>query len=76
MNLQGKPIIQVIEIAHQKYMAQSIYNDVLTSEILFTMAKQYLKQAAVAEHEQKKRKEGKIIDPNTGYVISGGNNNN
>ena len=71
----SRAIIQIMEIAPKQYAAQSILPDGLTSDILFMMAKQYLKQAVIAEHEEQKRREGGIVNPMTGMVFPNSSKN-
>lgn len=66
-------VIAVTEIAPGKFAANSTFNAETTAAILLNLALNFIKKAAIEKHEIEKTKQGGIINPHTGLIVSKGN---
>jgi len=63
-------LITIQEQIPGRFVANSALNDEATANVLLQLAINFFKQSAIKKHEDKKAKQGAIINPHTMQVVS------
>lgn len=67
-------VITIKEDIPGRYTATSMRDDETTAQILFNLALNFTRMAAIRRHEEVKVKSGAIINPATGQTMPKGGN--
>ena len=62
-------LITIQEQMPGRFMAHSALDDETTANILMNLAVNFYKQSAVKKHEERKAKQGAILNPHTGMSM-------
>lgn len=66
-------LITIKEQLPGQFVAQSALDDETTAQILMNLAINFYRQSAVRKHEEKKVKQGSILNPHTLQTMPKGN---